>query len=584
MSRRRYAILALITLILAIYSYPTVRTALTTGSTRLPAVSAPDLGLYLSLSRLEDLPHGMVLNPYYHISVPAGGVAYLKFRSGPILFGQVNSLFRGRIWWALLVWNLFWWLLLGLSSIWLFKRFLPRHTHELALAGTAILMLFSIEGFGRSLSTWIHFLPSHALGGLPYLRPFSPQVVMPLFLCYVGFQIRALKSRSTAAWAAMVLLQFLAFTAFPFATLMMAGLTGIASLWYLATYPTGSSWRIVFGFALACALADIAFAVHGTAGLSLGFPGQGSIFRLQPSEAIKAIGKMWFLTAILVTATAATRKLPRETKWTLLGLGLSNLLFVLGDAFVSEAAFFLSDHIGYFYQPTVVILLVFLASAHIPEQGQSLPFVRCVSFAAVILCCFYGFLSADANYREWLPYNLAQADLAQWFGRHKVSADDLVITQFEGASYDACEWVPLLSQAEVLYCRNAQLSLTAEQNRRIQRFREVLYLYFDGKDRAWFQTTDGFDRYGLYGDVITFHQPVERAERLAYLRGEMIPLFDQISQREAPISDYFHRFRRVWVIQSRQNPTFPETRLSSYFDLKEQDQVGSLLIRLATPK
>src|SRR4029077_4270050 len=187
-------------------------------------------------------------------------------------------------------------------------------------------------------------------------------------------------------------------------------------------------------------------------------------------------------------------------KWTLLGLGLSNLLFVMGDAVASEPVFFLSDHIGYFYQPTIIVLFMFLASAHMLDRVQARRLTRAVPLATVGLCFIYGLLMAETNYKANLPHNVVQADLAGWFARGKVSANDLVFTQFADSSYDACEWIPLLSEAEVLYCRNAQLALTGEQTRRVQRLREVLYLYFNGKDRHWLETTTHFDRYGLYGD------------------------------------------------------------------------------------
>jgi hypothetical protein len=581
---RRAAYLTVIAVILSVYSYPALRTAFTTRSTRLPAVSAPDLGLYLSLSKHDKEKGGAIMNPYYHISVPAGSVAYIKFRLGPLLFGLVNDLFVGRIWWALFVWNLLWWLLLCLAGIWLFERFLPQPSVELVLAGLSLLMLFSIEGFGHLLRASIHLLPMRLFVELPYLRPFSPQVIMPLFLCYVGLQIRALSGKSVAAWGIMAFLQFMALTAFPFATLVMAGMTAVAALWYIFARHRDSAWRVVLGFFLVCALADIAFALHGSAGLGLGFPGQSSLIKFQPSLVGKSIGNLWVMTGILVAATAVTRKLRPEVKWPLVGLGLSNMLFVLGDAVVSEPVFFLSQHIGYFYQSTIVILFMFLVSAHIPSGSQSLRFVRILSLATAGLCFVYGFLMAEGNYRINLRYNVIQADLSAWFGRGKVSANDLVVTQFEGTQYDACEWIPLLSEAEVLYCRNAQLALTAEQNRDVQRLREVLYLYFDGKDHQWLEISTQFERYGLYGEISSYRTPEERVQRIAALRHEMLPFFDRVENEDPAISQFFRHFGRVWIVREAQAPAFVDARLNSYLDTKEQERVGSLVIASATPK
>jgi len=79
-TRRRITYLALTAAILSIYSYPALRTAHATGSRRLPSVSAEDLGLYLSLSRIEKDADGTRIEPYYGLRVPANAAGFFKFR------------------------------------------------------------------------------------------------------------------------------------------------------------------------------------------------------------------------------------------------------------------------------------------------------------------------------------------------------------------------------------------------------------------------------------------------------------------------------------------------------------------------
>ena len=183
-----------------------------------------------------------------------------------------------------------------------------------------------------------------------------------------------------------------------------------------------------------------------------------------------------------------------------------------------------------------------------------------------------------------LPYNREQADLATWMGRGKVSTRDLVITQFVTTHYDDCEWIPLLSDTEVLYCRNAQLALTPEQNRDVQRFREVLYLYFDGKDHQWLESTTHFEQYGLYGEVSSFRNPEDQSARVGALRREMRPFFDQIEQQDPEVRAFFRRFHRVWIVQNPADGAFVKERLESYLNLEEQETVGSLLVVAAEAK
>jgi len=574
-----------IALILGLYSYPALRTAATTESKRLPAVSAPDLGLYLAMSNLVKGREGSILNPYYRISVPANSVGFLKFRLGPMLFGFVDQLLAGRLWTALFVWNLFWWGCICVAAIYLFEQFLPRGRVELVLAGLSLLMLFSFAEVRAIITAWTH-LPSTRFFNmveLPYIRPFTPQVTMPLLLCYIGLQIRALKGKTIAPWVTMAFIQFFAMAAFPYATLMMAGTTAVSVVWYISRSP-GSAWRRVLGFFLVCSLADAAYLLHGSTSLHYGSPDQTSLIHLQLSLAPKSIGRLWVLIGLLGAATALNRKIPPEVKWPLVGVGLSNMLFAFGDAVLPERIFFITDHIGYFYQSTIVILLIVAVPAYAPLHGRALRLLRITSVAIVGFCFLNGFLVAEGNYRRYLPFNWEQADMAKWFDRNQVSANDLVITQFETTQYDTCEWIPILSDAESLYCRNAQVLLTPKQNHDEQRLREVMYLYFNGKDHQWLENTIQFERYGLYGEVTSFHTSVEQAQRIVDLRREMGPLFDRVEHGDPAIRDFFRRFGHVWIIQEAQNPAFADSRLNSYLDFKDQERAGSLVITASIAK
>jgi hypothetical protein len=577
------AYVTVVTIILAIYSYPALRTSIATKSLVLPPVTAPDTGLYLALSQIQTNEKGLLVNPYYHVIVPYP-VSYLKFRLGPILFGSVNRLLAGRIWWSLFLWNLLCWLSLCLAAIWLFDRFLPNAGALLVLPGLCLITVFSLEGTWRLLMGTIHGSPDWALG-LPYIRPFSPQLVMPLVFCYLGMQIRALERTSIAPWAMMALLQFLAFTAFPFATLMMAGTTAVAALWYVSARRDNWPWLVSLSFALICALSDFAYAMQGSGSFSLSFPEKTSLVRFEPSLLIASIGKRWVLIAVLLVATAVNRRLRAEIKWPLIGLVLTNLALALGDAFVSQRAFFMGNHIPYFYDSTIAILFTFSICTWMSSIGKPSRLMRLGSFAVIGVCCASGLIMAEGTYRSNLPFNLEQADMARWFARGDTSAQDLVITRFTTTGYDDCEWVPLLSPAEVLYCRNAQLALTADQNRGLQRLREVLYLYFAGKDRQWVQnTTAEFEQYGMYGEVSSFTKPENRTQRILALRQEMLPLFQRVEDQDSSMSKFFRRFRRVWIIENREGQRFTAQRLNSYLEIKRQEIVGSVIVTAANPK
>jgi len=578
-SARRFAYLVSVLVVLAVYSYPALRTASISGLRRLPAVSAPDLGLYLSLSRIEHDSTGAELNPYYRVSVPGNSLGFLKFRLGPILFGLLTNLSAGRLWTALFAWNVFWWSCLCLAAIWLFERFLPQAPTEFVLGGLALLMLFNFGMLTQSIRGWMHFpsLSGFEAVQLMYIRPFFPQIAVPLLLAYVALQIHALQKKTIAPWVLMAVVQCFAFAVFPYTLVMMAGTTAVAASWYVVSRTHRPAWRIVLGYALACAVLDWAFLFYKFTGFRTGLPGQKSLIHVQLSLLPLMIGKLWVLIGLLIGATLLSRKLAPEVKWTLAGMGVTNMLFVLADALVPESTLMLSDHAGYFVHSTIVILFTFAVSAYAPSQGKASIVLRRAALAVAGFCLLNAVLVAEASTRQNLPDNLEQADMVRWFERGEVSRNDLVIAQ-----YDACAWVPLLSDAEILFCRPAQCLLTPQQNRQLQRFREVLYLYFIGKDQQWLETTTQLERYGFYFELTG--KGAERNQRIDEVRSELRPFFEQVERGDPAIKEFLRRFRKVWIVQQAQSPLFVDSRLSSYLDLHEREKVGELIVTSSVPR
>ncbi len=575
-------------IILCIYCYPALRTTLTTRFTTLPPICAPDLGLDLNVSAIKPAGNGLVLDPYYRTVIPAHGTGYLEFRFATKLFGWFTTVLRGRMWLALFLWNLGWWALLCISALWLFDRFPARRSRLVALAGLALLMLFNVGMLQTLIAALLHS-PSLAIFQqieLPYIRSFFPQVIMPALLVYLGLQMRALGKKSDIfAWTLMGLLQFWALGAFPYAALMMAGITAATVVWWILSGMNVVRWQVILTYGLLCAVADLAFLIYGSGAFRTGNPGQSSFLHLQMSLLPQLMGKLWIGMGVLTAAVAFNRNLTPEVKWPLVGLGVANMALLLGDAVIPVRILFLTAHAQYFDHATFVILFTFLVSAlgvgRWPESSS-------VKYALVAVVCgllVYGGLLAQGNYRASLPFNQLQADLSRFVLSKNLGATDLVI-----ADYDATAWVPLVSKAPVLYNRGAQAILPPAQNQELERFREVLYLYFIGKDGRWVQqtTTNGdaarpLERYGLWGDV-TAYQGAELAQRLSQLRSELAPMFDRVEERDPKVADFLREFTHVWIIDDRAAPIFDPAKLSTYLDLKSDETSGRLRIVSATPR
>ena len=576
-------------LVLGIYSYPALRTTAATSSRALPPISAPDLSLYLNISAVKTTSDGQVIDPYYGVPIPVARMGYLKFRLAFILFENLHTLLHADLWWTLFLWNLFWWGLLCALALWFFQQFLPDPCPVVVLAGLAFLMFFNFGILQGEFAAWAH-LPSwrrFQSVELAYIRPFFPQVPIPLLVLYLGLQINALQKRSGWLWAAMAANQFVAFVIFPYDMLMMAGITAVAVFGQLVSKRERTSWLTLVAYAFACGVSDLLFFFHGSQVARTGAPGQYALIHLDLSMLPHRIGGMWLMLAALTALMFLIRDLEPEVKWTVIGLGLTNLFLMIGDAFFSETALQMSHHGGYFVHLTAAILFAFLLSAGFSYRANWQAAFRIVLAGITALLVLNGFLVAHATYRAALPANEVQAELAQFLKSDPPLASDLVIARSLFVD-DDCALVPLLSNSHSLYCRNAQVLLSPEQNLQIQRFRQALYLYFTNKDDRWVEgilndpnAVSEMTRLIFLGQVDTNAE--DRQKGVESIRQELIPFLLEAQNHDPAIRSFFAHYPRVIVIDHVDDPYFSSSRLSAYLKIEKQQTAGKLLVLDCVP-
>ena len=217
---------------------------------------------------------------------------------------------------------------------------------------------------------WIHLpsLQGFETIGLAYARPFFSQLPAPLLLAYLGLQMSLLlRAQRFRIWAGMGLVQLLAFAIFPYATLMMAGITIAATVWLIVARIRLVPWRSLIAYGAFCATVDLLYLLHGSHATEL--QGQPSISHLELEVLPHLIGGMWIILGFLTLATALVRALPAEVKWPLVGLGLTNMGLLLGDVFDNSLS--ISHHAGYFVHTTVAVLLTFILSAVCVRLGAT---------------------------------------------------------------------------------------------------------------------------------------------------------------------------------------------------------------------
>ena len=580
--------IAAVGLTLVIYTYPALKTTAVTGLRALPPATAPDLSLYLNISAMKTTADGQLVDPYYGVTVPTARMGYSKFRLAFVLFSWLRHLLSGNLWWCQLLWNLIWWAALGALAWWFFREFLPDGSVEIIMLGLAILMLFNFGIARNCFLAWIH-LPS--LQGFrevefPYIRPFFPQLPIPLLLLYLGVQIKALQQRKATAWMALVIIQLLAFMTFPYATLMMAGMTAIA-LAGLLLERKQLPWAKVLVYGIACAACDLIFFLHGSGVTRTGSSGKYSLIHIQLSTLPHRIGGMWLLLAALTASVFFIRDLSPEIKWPLAGLGVTNLLLMLGDAFFSETLLQVSVHAGYFIHFSVSILLMFLVATAFRYLKRTSPRWRFAVVAMIGLLVLNGVLVAQGTYLTSLPQNRESAELAQSLQADPPQPDDLVIARAATVD-DDCAWAPLITDSHVLFCRNAQVLLSPEQNRGIHRLRQALNLYFSGRDADWVEhvirephAENDLLRLMFLGQDTS--DPSDRAVGIKELKTDLIPRLVSVQQRDPQMLAFFSQYKRIFVVDNFTHPSFLLPRLSSYFQIEERTRTGDLLLLRCKP-
>jgi hypothetical protein len=588
---RRVAGFAATVVILIIYSYPALRTATNFGTTGLPPEFAPDLSLYLNLSGLKTASPGQVLNPYYLVPVPSNGTAYLKFRLGADLFSGWDKLLDGRIWLAMFLWNLFWWGLLCAAALWLFGRFLPLDLPAIRIAGLGLLMLVNI-GMARPLLTaWVR-LPSlsrfqNAALELPFMRAFTPQILMPLLLAYLGLQMVALGRKKGVfyCWAGMGVLQLLALLAFPYTTLMMAGLTLVSVLCWMFSRGGRGSWYIPAIYGAGCAIADGAFLMSGSLNL---YASHSSLIHFQTHLLPHLVGGTWLILCVLTVSTFLAKSLPPEVRWTLAGLGATNLALMLGDAVVPSAVLLLSEHAAYFAHPTAAVLLTFLVAAallRMPKQSNRLR----ISFGVVLgLLSLNGIFLSVGTYQAFLQMNRQQAEVARLLTLWQPAERDLLIARSLVVD-DSCGWAALLARAPILFCTDAEVMLTPQQNRDIHRFRQAVYLYLSGNDsgslqRALATPDPSLEMYQLGYWAEAALSSEGRNEGIHAIQVDLIPLLEKVERQDVAVRTFFRKFRRIIVIDNQQDRTFDADRLALFLKLEGQQNGDDLLLLSFSPK
>jgi hypothetical protein len=411
------------------------------------------------------------------------------------------------------------------------------------------------------------------------MRAFIPVIPSGLVLAYLGLQMEALQREKAFFWFAMAAFQLFALAIFPYATLMMAGLTAFSVFGEMSAKGIDKTWQFPVAYGLVCVVFDAAFLMRGSIGF---YQNSASPIRFQPQLIPHLIGGNWLLVVGLTVAIGFVKAIPTQVRWPLVGLGATNALLILGDVFVPATTILLSHHAGHFVHLTMAIHVTFIVAQGLGSWNRSYVLV-----ILIVVVIFNGALLARGTYQGFLQMNREVTELRDLKQYWNPQPGDLVIARSKNVD-DSCGWIVLMSPSPVLFCTDAEVMLTPQQNREIHRFREALYLYFGGEDSIRLQRElNSSDpsalmyRLGYWAEASSSSSE-ERKKGVHDIESELIPLLQKVEKHDG-IEAFLQQFNRIIVVDTLDNHTFDRDRLASFMKLQSQQNVGDHILLFNSP-
>ena len=141
-----------------------------------------------------------------------------------------------------------------------------------------------------------------------------------------------------------------------------------------------------------------------------------------------------------------------------------------------------------------------------------------------------------------------------------------------------------MSPSPVLFCTDAEVMLTPQQNHDIHRFRQAIYLYLTGENsnlmrrvRAGPSPSSMMWKLGYWAEAIS-PSAEERAQGIHAIQSDVVPWLERVENHDVEVTRFFRNFRRIIVIDSRQDHTSTADRLAAFLNLEGQQNYDDFVV------
>lgn len=547
------------------------------SKTGLPPIFGPDFYSYLVMSRIFTFTGIPDHDPWYGVPITTQ-FGHSTFRVAFVLFGLLRSALASELL-ASIVWSLGWTILIALS-LWLLLKAVVKDASGLWLfSGTSLLIFFNLTALALELAAWTH--PSNSAlrsnVSLPYIRMFFPQIAIPQLAFYFLRCIRAWEHNRPRDYAWMTAIQVFAFVTFPYASVLMLLATAV----FLLLNFKNVHWSKLRGFALVAMvslIADVAYLwLSGRHAVSSGSV-SGSLLKLDFGQLRIDFGGTVVLLLVLAASLLMLRSKEIGTS-VVVSLAFANAIMLLSDCLV-DPRFLVSHHAGYFAQMSLGLELCVLCWYLQNLVPPSVFRIGVCTIAIATVCngaaASWGALQKNAE------RNARFANFADAMSRLRLNTDDLVIAPAKYVD-DVSTIVPLVSNAHVLFMRNAEILLGAN-GQQVQTGRQAIYLFLTGTDADGVSNALSGSKIPsavlTVGEDFALRDPGERNAINSQVRETLIPALIALQQGAKP--PLLRQAHRIFVLDDAATPIFDSSRIKELLSTKDEYQSGGVRVRICS--
>lgn len=174
-----------------------------------------------------------------------------------------------------------------------------------------------------------------------------------------------------------------------------------------------------------------------------------------------------------------------------------------------------------------------------------------------------------------------EAQIVRIVSENNMGKDNLVIASANNVD-DTSTWIPLVTQAHVIFSRDSHFVLPVKNAYDIYFYREALYLYMGGRDSAWVKFNLRKPRFVIFPTTLPLNVP-DREKTISYVEAILLPLMSRIEAGDPDTFKLLRSYNRILVIDDADNPMFLRNNLSKYLTIIKEEIRGLSLLLWCKP-